>query len=632
MLMRAQQLNPRNFTAPHRLVPLAVAAQVLVAGCEGCERPKPYTPYTLDEPDGAPSAEPPRAEAPAPAPDAFAPVQAIPPPGDGTAWPLPPHGNVPAPAGRRFSLGLVLDADGDGTPDLVGWASTSDELRGELWFASGKNPASGVTIAALPGDLAPPGCAAAPSLAQVGPHAAAFDYGVRCGASGPRATRWIAVIRFAGGAERQAPARPALALEWRAGLPHDGESIAIAVDGSDRDGDGHDDVTATVTLSGTAQPFAESRPSVAAPIIFLDRPAGLSRDPEEPSARLSAIARGLLTSAQSKTKAAAVAPAARQLRRFFATVCSEGGAPEVSTGTGPIRCGGTAFIEDAGYAEALAAFTMNNPAQAIAALAETEQPFKNPARQKEIAKLFAKSAPAVTLASIRKVAAAPSGAGARGGLGPLAFEPNDDLLVRTAEGVARIDAVTFAQSDAGLPTWPERFAAPDNTAGDSAPSPSSYAIAAIEQSCDEPVLSALMQGAPAPDGEPRRIRIPLPIAARTPCVPIAAVPWVPLGASGSELVVAVGTEVVSIDHGPTPRASTKPLPLGGAGMLRGAARSPDGAAVALPFDAGVLVVSGTKAQRWIDPALQGASGCVPSNGGKRLACVKGGEAMILLAR
>src|SRR5262249_13800757 len=116
------------------------------------------------------------------------------------------------------------------------------------------------------------------------------------------------------------------------------------------------------------------------------------------------------------------------------------------------------------------------------------------------------------------------------------------------------------------------------------------------------------------------------------CVGIANVPWVPLGASGTELVIAVGTDIVSIDHGPASRASTKTLPLGAADALRGAARSPDGASVALPFDAGVLVVSGTTARRWVDPALQGAWGCVPSNGGKRLACVSGGEAMIWEAR
>src|SRR5262249_13155494 len=155
----------------------------------------------------------------------------------------------------------------------------------------------------------------------------------------------------------------------------------IAVDGTDRDHDGHDDVTATVTLSGAAHPFAESRPSVSAPVVFLDRPAGFSRDPEEPAATLSAIARGLLADAQSKTKAADVPPKARQLRRFFATVCAEGGAPAVSTGTGPIRCEATSFVEDAGYAEAVADFTRGDAASAIAAIAETG-PFKSPVRQK----------------------------------------------------------------------------------------------------------------------------------------------------------------------------------------------------------------------------------------------------------
>jgi hypothetical protein len=303
----------------------------------------------------------------------------------------------------------------------------------------------------------------------------------------------------------------------------------------------------------------------------------------------------------------------------------------VSTGNGPIRCGGRAFVDDASYAEALAAFTRNDPARAIAAMAENAQAFKSPARQKEITKLFAKSAPLVTLASIRKVAATPNGGALpRGGLGPLAFEPNDDLLVRTAEGVARIDATTFAQSDADVPKWPELFG-PGSASGEASPSISGDWLAAVEQSCNEPVLSALLQGAPAPDGEPRRTRIPVPISARTPCVQMANVAWVPLGVSGTELVVAVGTDVVSINPAAAPRASAKTLPLAGTGTLRGTGRSPDGAAVALPFDAGVLVVSAAAARRWIDPILQGAWGCTPSNGGKRLACVSGGEAVILQA-
>jgi hypothetical protein len=66
----------------------------------------------------------------------------------------------------------------------------------------------------------------------------------------------------------------------------------------------------------------------------------------------------------------------------------------------------------------------------------------------------------------------------------------------------------------------------------------------------------------------------------------------------------------------------------------GAARSPDGTALAIPSPRGVLVASvegktrKAKGALWTGGDLEQASFCVPANGAKRLACVVKGKAIV----
>jgi hypothetical protein len=121
----------------------------------------------------------------------------------------------------------------------------------------------------------------------------------------------------------------------------------VSVDTRDRDADGRDDIAAKLTLTGTMRPFSgavgafPTVPPVSASVAFLDRPAGLSRDPSEPEASLSSfvVEKGLLASAKKKDTADRVAAAVHQIRRFRALVCEESGRAAVTTSAGSIRCG-----------------------------------------------------------------------------------------------------------------------------------------------------------------------------------------------------------------------------------------------------------------------------------------------------
>jgi hypothetical protein len=290
------------------------------------------------------------------------------PPEGGKRWPLDGGVVAEAPPGRTFETGLALDADGDGGRDLIAWARAPDGLRGEILFVPGGPPASrsGARIlAALPGGLVARGCAPRAALSQIGPTTLAFDFAPQCPpGEAHKATRWIAIVRAA----RAGSDGPELGLDLRVrGLtePRDALTVDIAV--ADRDADGRDDLTLAFALSTEADP---APPVLRAPIVYLDRPAGLSRDASQPGEALRALAAGLLADAKRKDAAPAVAPAARALRRLHALLCEDadsavrgaaeaagGAAPAVTIGAGPLRCGDLGLAATLDRAEALAAST-----------------------------------------------------------------------------------------------------------------------------------------------------------------------------------------------------------------------------------------------------------------------------------
>jgi hypothetical protein len=622
--MRPRALSPR-FVLLGALLPL------VSGGCDSCHGNKPYTPYTLsDGPSAAPVASS-VAAAPsgdaalsdagssvdAAAPPSFAVLQGTTPPGDGKSWPLDGDIVATAPIGRTFAAGLVLDMDGDGKRDLLAWSRAPDGLRGELWFAPGSNVASARTLAAMPEGLASPGCSVTTQLSQIGPRTLVLDVAPRCGGAHDKAIRWIAVLRLADAAA------PELGLELRLGAPLDGEALQVAVDARDRDGDGRADVLATITLTGAPRPLASVGAQASASLAFFDRPTGLSRDPSEPEASFKATAASLIADGRRKTTAPRIPGAALALRRLHALLCEEGGKAVITTSAGPVRCGDARVLEDAGMAEVEAALNLGEPLAALAARARLEA---MGVHRKDVDALVAKSIPTVTAKALHKTAAAPA-IEPSPAFAPLAWDNTGDLLVHTVDKVIRIDHSAFAEApiDAAL-AWPTRLVFP---AGAGADAPS-WKIIAVERRCDEPTLTARLAS-----GE-----VALPIAVPARCTPSSRVTAELLGASDQGALLAVGADVVALPlAAPLKPALLESLaPAAGAAVELGAARSPNGATIAVPTDRGVFVAavkSGSRAAKgklWTGADLDGAYQCVPSNGGERLACVTGSAATIFEAK
>jgi hypothetical protein len=636
---------------PQRPVLSLAVAAALLGACDGCPS-KPYTPYTMTDqpgPDGGGGAGGETAGgADAAAPDAggapaFDPILAAPAPGDGKVWAINPGVDVAAPAGRTFTLGLTLDADGDGKNDLLAWAQAPDGIRGELLFASGAEPGAPRTIVALPSDVSARGCSAKTSLAQVGPRSAALDIAPQCGAMAkPPAARWVAVARF-GGAGATPPRPPELALEIRVGPLAPGEDISVSIDTRDRDADGRDDIAAKLTLTGSMRPFSgavgpfPTVPPASASVAFLDRPAGLSRDPSEPEASLTSfvLEKGLLASAKKKDTADRVAAAVHQIRRFRSLVCEESGRAAVTTSAGPIRCGDPGSLADASLAEATAAFTLGDPARALAAIGRLDAlPNLGDARKREILKLLGKGAPFAKVEIVHRASAVPAPAAALG-YGPLTFDAGGDLLVRTESGVTRIDRTSFTETPAGLAAWPDKLLA------------GSFALERVEQRCDSPTLIAVFADA-SEGSSASRAESPLPLFAPVTarglpgygrCTPVASVPVAPVGwVPELGLVVGIGPDLVAIKKQPEATVVSLPklplpAPLDVGSVPAGAARSPDGATIAVPTSRGLLVApAGGAAKLWTGQEIDQASACTPSPGGARVACVGGGAALIYKTR
>ncbi|WP_437635013.1 hypothetical protein [Sorangium sp. So ce854] len=634
------------------LLPLLAAT-----GCDGCPSSRPYTPYTLGSATPASSPPPPSGASPgaadagpeadagdqdAAAPPRFAVVPSVPAPAGGKRWPIEGGAAVAAPTGRTFETGLLLDVDGDGARDLIAWARSPDGLRGELLLAPAARPQALRTLTALPGDLAAQGCTPRVGLSQIGPAMLALDFAPQCvdkqRAASAGATRWIAVIRLPGAG---AGAEAELALELRLRAPPPEEALSASLEVADRDADGRDDLVVLVALSGALRPFpapAGAAAELRAPLVFLDRPAGLSRDAAQPGEALRGLAASLLRDARGKPTAPSVAAAAQRLRRLHAVLCADAaggsgasagrdaaraGEALVWTGVGPVRCGEPGLAASIDNAEAVAASTRGAPLAAVAALDRGGAE----GRAREEAKLLAKLAPPATAAAVYRTIAAPHPT-APGGFGPLAFEASGALLVRTAQGVVRVDPAASTESATDVPPWPAAVHA------------GPAQLVAVERRCDAPTLLALFRSSPDAVGE---MEVPLPLlrgqgpraGAASPerCAGTERLPFAPLAASEGGFDIALGAALVSIDlRAAAPTSSVLSFPLT-APAPRGAPRSPDGATLAVPAAGGLLVATaGGAARLWSGGDLAQARACAPANGGARVACVVGAAAVIFEAK
>ena len=607
----------------HLRTTLAACAFVLLAGCgRSCKTDHPYVPYSIgDEKIGDTSLDA-GSEAAAGVEQDAGPreVAANVAPVGATRWSLDGL-DLEAPAGRVFTLGIARDFDGDGAKDALAvmLPEQTPNAGGELYFFRGRRgggvePAIAVgTAPPMGGDV---GCTATRRLGQIGPHSALVELAVACPPNKGVPMRWLALVIM----------QPLPRVHFSAQIvdPPNAPKLTIDADGADADGDGIDDVALRVSVEGGSGPF-EPGPRMTALVRWFDRPAGLSRAPDEPEASLRARA-GVAATHAVKTKDALLVPLeAQTIRALFGAICAEGGSPRITqiNGGGPMRCGPSHALEEAGLAVVRAHATLADPLRAIAALDRAQVPpaTRTPGRTTEAQQWIAQAAPIVNANTLRAIAALPLvDRGHAPAWGALMFEPSGKLLVRTPVGVVREDPTLGDEADAPeVPSWKPAVLSPDG------------ATRWIEAyyACDAFALHATF--APTKDGDPRDVVLPIapPLAQR--CVsgvgePARALPiaWGPRGLEG---VVAGEPVIFSSD---LVRAS---LAVGSLDqpVSPGAPRSPNGKVLCIPTSQGIFVRA-AKPRLYRAKELENGylelRDCTITDDATHVACLRGGRAFV----
>jgi hypothetical protein len=626
---------------------MAVGVAWSVAGSWGCKKVRPYTPYVVAEPAVASAVAPPAPDAAAAAASlggdggAFVHVVAGPPSSpDGASFAFDGAAAVHAPPGERFALVLAGDLDRDGVRDVAAWATSTDPLGGRLLFykgVSGAAPRGPIALAMLgPAAIGAAGCTAETALEQIGPNSIAASVRALCSAPLPeKKARWIAVV---------SPTRdPVLRQEIRLGDPPGGERLGIELDGSDRDGDRHDDLFVRISLEAGGSPF-EPGPRVSADLLWLDRPTGLSREQGEPEASLRRAAALELSRSTKKAEAALVAPAVQKIRNVFRAVCSDSGSPVVSVSSGAIRCGASKALEDAGAAAVRAALTLGDVARAAAALERIgwTPAAITAARRVELEKAITKAAPIRSNLTVRMPSPVPEfEPGQVPAWGPLTFAPSGELLVRVRGGVSLVNVATGEETAAsGIPSWPSAVTTADGH----------VRWSSLYDPCDGLALRARIGSAnePAaavpppfnPTSGAREIDVPIAVAMPGRCTPGApAVRLAPTpiawDKAGLEAWMAGEPVLVAPDFSTVkPLSATAAL---GQPVHAGSPRSPDGRSFAVGTRLGALVRTPTAFQIWRPADLEGTWAysdlrfCTASNDARAVACVRDGRVIVMLA-
>jgi hypothetical protein len=520
-----------------------------------------------------------------------------------------------APEGLIFRLGLVGGLAGGKDGDVLSWLVGTPEkpVIGELWMFPEEGAPRLISTASsfLPTG---PTCSHETHLDQTGPNSVTLDIRATCAAPLLPRTPERSVSVFA-------PSRPnAKVAGFRLAAPAPGESLRLELVSRDRDSDGRDDVEMTLAFA------APSAPEVRASFVWLDRPAGLSRDAFEPLAsfvRLAAqetarasssrAAGGASASDVSKAVAAGVANA----RRLYSTLCAESGVARVALDSGgELSCGDLKpAFEAMTLASINAAVTAGHPEQAFAAL---ERHGWFPTGTKADSNRFVETQQAQLLSKLAKrrviklvqLKAQPRAAEAGPHTSPISFHADGSLLLLTAAGVVRAAPDGRFEYDASseVDAW---SMAVMSRGGEQ--------LRGLAFPCDRSEVSWL---ATAPGGNVLP-PIPTELVAPRPGVcqggsgfeapRVAPVAWTDEGIAGF-----IGTSWVG------PRPPHPPM---------GSALSPNGRYSIVATERGLLVSANDKSTLWVfDDSTAPAQlrDCVVSNNAQAAACTMAGRAYVIL--
>lgn len=596
---------------------LAVVFALAASGCK-CEDEKPYTPFEVASTlPGVASAPP---EAPSASASAVDPNEnpsarrAMKAPRDSSTWKLQER-TFEAPRGQVFALGLTLATAGDpAATSFVAWTvrkgNDASAAPGALWLFAGGEPQK---LTALPGFVPTgPDCALEADLAQTGPRTITLDVSSHCtGRQVPRIpTRAVLVLD----PSRKEP----LLMGFRVAEPAPGETLGIAVDSRDADGDGRDDVSLRVT-GGTRGPAGPS-----AAFVWLDRAAGRSREANEPGDALARAARSLEAHAKSKKTAADVPREAGDLRRLWSSLCAESGTPRVFDFEGsPLSCGDASALARALSAEIDAQLLLGHTFEALGALGRDGfYGARLGEKERRAAEERVRRAAHVVGSTLRGSFAANLPKSSEPHFSPLWLDEKGKLWLRTADA-----KVVLSEPPGSAPLPPSPAAAGGAGAADAVPDvwplrvedPNGRIWTSAIPSCDR---SEVQLGFVARDGRPLP---PLPTTLLSPrpgsckrfdATPLA--PAVPIAWHGVDLESFVGGARFGAPAAPVGSASRPGSPL-----------SPDGKSLVLPSVLGPVVLEGSRVTLWQGDAARDATDCVVSNGAALMACVASGRVVVL---
>jgi hypothetical protein len=577
-----------------------------LTGCaRACKNDHPYVPSATDPSASASSlaaSEPPKLDAGAAADSVIAP-----PPGTTS---LEIDGAQVSMSDREIVQALVADFDGDGKKDVLAIVRPAGDAgppsTGELVHWRGGVPAPAV-VASGPTMSVDPSCAPSWRLARIGPRSAFAELGTAC--SKGTGTRALYVVRIG----------PAIGIAFDAIVtdPPLAPKLGIEAIAEDRDKDGNDDTVLAVTLE------AEGKPKVTAKLAFFDRPAGPSRDAEEPAASLDALAKQIAKQAGKSKEAANVPPMVEQMRALYRAVCLDGGAPRIEKvhgGSAP-SCGTSKALEDAGVAAVRAYVTLGDAIHAFNAadVASVAPATRTAARITEMHKALADVAPPLDARSSRSLNVlvdAPRGQHPE--WGALAFE-SQKLLVRHGDKVSRVDLTTWEQEESDVPAWPSRVVSPDGK----------MRWLEAYHACEGVALRATF--APVAEGDVHDVVLPIVPRLGAKCsggrgeassaVPVA---WT---ARGLEAIVAGEPVAIRLD---APNASAlasfseDPPP-------KGSPRSPGGKAIAIATPQGLLVKTADRTTLRRAPDFMPYASlrhCTTTDDGAAVACQKSGHVVV----
>ncbi len=516
-----------------------------------------------------------------------------------------------------FDSVLRGDWNGDGAPDgiaLLRATKADAQAVGTIFFYDGSGDAK--KILDLPGWVpSREDCAWQSKLKRIGKTTVSIDLHLNCGAPVPSrtATRYLAMV---------APMRsdPLLA-SWRIAEPAADESFSVGLSGEDRDSDGKDDVLLSFTLT-----HVPTKREARAEFAWLDRAAGVSREPTHFSDTLMATLSGLDKKASNRKSAAEAQEGTNTVWRLLSSVCGQSATARIFRDDGStMSCdNATSLVARLVGIEVRAALTQNDVLRAAYAITRADSALgvhPSVADRGNWMKSIRKYATAIDTIEVTTSEVKPIAPRTSVRWSPLQFQPDGLLLVQSSHGVLRVQSDGHEVSDEDAATapasWPLAVSAGDG-----------QSLESVLLACDRSELLVVNKST---DG---RLLPPEPTIFLAPrpgvCAGAATLGWrvSPIGFTEDRLPITL-VEGACI----APKGPDTCLKMSGLGVvIAGSPRSPDGHRTLAMTGIGIITLGGLRPELWAGDRLGNPlalSDCVIDDSGDHLACIKASKLVLL---